>query len=226
MSYTKQHKMLLQVIMHEGLLEESKAKQLVIELFNNDEISLVINQINKKLQPLNMLIKKAECEITGQVYWIYVDTVIDEVNRFQEEFSKAQLALLRNIFSEIITSNDGRIQSTTCLNLCSLPDVKLTKTNAEEFLEDIVDRKWLIYKNGYYYMGVRSIAELMPYFKDSYGSNLRTCSLCKQVIFHGEKCSNCESRLHSNCLKRCAMVQNPVKCPNCNTVFPDINSSE
>lgn len=66
--------------------------------------------------------------------------------RFQSEFSKDQLALLRNIFSEIITSNNGCIQSTICLNLCSLPDIKISKAKAEEFLDDIVNRKWLAYK--------------------------------------------------------------------------------
>ncbi|OAD58974.1 Non-structural maintenance of chromosomes element 1 like protein [Eufriesea mexicana] len=168
MVYSTQHKILLQALMNE----------------DNDKVSTIINQINEQLQPLNMLIKKAQCEITGQLYWILISTVLDEITRFQTEFSKGQLALLRAIFSEIITSDNGYIQSTTCLNLCSLPDVKLSKAEAEEFLDDIVKRKWLSYKDGYYYMGVRSITELMPYFRATYGSNLNVCYLCKQVIFH------------------------------------------
>lgn len=128
-------------------------------------------------------------------------------SRYQTEFSKEQLALLRTMFSEIITSRDGCIESTICLNLCSSLDIKMSKAGAEKFLEDIVNRKWLIYKvlikiqntlqyyvinfiflwhlqDGYYYMGVRSITELMPYFRATYESNLNTCCLCKQVIFH------------------------------------------
>ncbi|XP_017754253.1 PREDICTED: non-structural maintenance of chromosomes element 1 homolog [Eufriesea mexicana] len=225
MVYSTQHKILLQALMNEGLLIENKAKDLVIKLFNNDKVSTIINQINEQLQPLNMLIKKAQCEITGQLYWILISTVLDEITRFQTEFSKGQLALLRAIFSEIITSDNGYIQSTTCLNLCSLPDVKLSKAEAEEFLDDIVKRKWLSYKDGYYYMGVRSITELMPYFRATYGSNLNVCYLCKQVIFHGKKCSNCESSFHLYCLKRFIIVYNPMKCPNCNMVISDIDLS-
>lgn len=67
-------------------------------------------------------------------------------SRYQTEFSKEQLALLRTMFSEIITSRDGCIQSTICLNLCSSLDIKMSKADAEKFLEDIVNRKWLIYK--------------------------------------------------------------------------------
>lgn len=65
---------------------------------------------------------------------------------FQLEFSQAQLDLLRNIYSEIITSNAGQVSSTWCLNLCSTLNHRLTKAEAEEFLQLLVDRKWLFYK--------------------------------------------------------------------------------
>ncbi|XP_017794882.1 PREDICTED: non-structural maintenance of chromosomes element 1 homolog [Habropoda laboriosa] len=225
MIYSDKHKIVLQTFINEGLLNESKAKDLVINLFNDDEISVVINQINQQLQPLNMLIRKTQCEITGQIYWVLISTVLDEVTRFQTEFSKAQLTLLRTIFSEIITSNNGCIQSTVCLNLCSSLDIKLSKTEAEEFLDDVVKRKWLAYKDGYYYVGLRSITELMPYFRATYEGNLSTCYLCKQVIFHGKKCDNCETFFHLYCLKRYIMIHNPMKCLNCDTIISDIDLS-
>lgn len=33
-------------------------------------------------------------------------------------------------------------------------------------------------------MGVRSIVELLQYFKDTYQDNLHTCTLCKEVLFY------------------------------------------
>lgn len=33
-------------------------------------------------------------------------------------------------------------------------------------------------------MGVRSIAELLQYFKDTYEDNLQICTLCKQELFY------------------------------------------
>ncbi|XP_034181453.1 SMC5-SMC6 complex component Non-SMC element 1 [Osmia lignaria lignaria] len=223
MAYNQQHKIILQTIIHEGFIDENKAKDLVIKLFDTDNVSAVINRINEQLHPLNMLIRKGQCEITGQVYWILISTVLDEVTRFQTEFSEAQLALLRNIFSEIITSSIRCVQSTICLNFCSSPDVKLSKTDAEEFLNDIVQRQWLVYKDGYYYLGVRSITELMPYFRATYENNLSTCCLCKQVIFYGNKCNYCEALLHLYCLNTFAMIHNRVKCPNCNSVITDVD---
>lgn len=225
MVYSKEHKILLQAVMNEGLLEENTAKDLVIKFFSNDNVSAVINEINEQLQPLDMLIKKSQCEITGQAYWVFISTVLDDITRFQEEFSLGQLAVLRNIFSEIITSSNRCVQSTACLNFSSLPDIKLSKTEVEEFLTDIVKRKWLAYKEGYYYMGVKSITELMPYFRATYESNLSTCYLCKQIIFYGEKCDHCKSLLHLYCLKKFAMIQKLLKCPNCDTRLSNVDLS-
>ena len=36
-------------------------------------------------------------------------------------------------------------------------------------------------------MGVRSVVELMPYFRETYQDNFHNCFLCKQVIFHVRK---------------------------------------
>ncbi|XP_017885079.1 non-structural maintenance of chromosomes element 1 homolog [Ceratina calcarata] len=225
MVYDDRHKTLLQAIIHKGLLHETRVKDLSIRLFNDDNVSKRINEINEKLLPVDMLIKKAQCEITGQVYWVFISTVLDDITKFQTEFSKEQLAFVRNIFSEIMGSETGCIESIKCLNLCSIPEVKLSTTNAEIFLEDIVDRKWLIQKDGFFYFGVRTITELMPYFRANFGNNLSVCCLCKQVVFHGKRCDNCDQLVHLYCLKRLSMVHNPIKCPNCNKVIKDMDFS-
>jgi len=41
-----------------------------------------------------------------------------------------------------------------------------------------------IFQDGKFYMGVRSIAELLQYFKDTYEDNLQICTLCKQELFY------------------------------------------
>lgn len=161
-----------------------------------------------------MLIKTVTCEVAGDTYWALTSTTLQDLNTFQIEFSKDQLALLRKIFSEIITS-DGFISSTACLNFCSLLDTKLLKIDANEFLDDVVKRKWLFLKNGQYYMGVRSIAELMPYFKATYEDSLQSCSICKEIIFFGKKCTHCETIMHLACLKKYAKVTRSCRCATC-----------
>ncbi|KAK2585469.1 hypothetical protein KPH14_010127 [Odynerus spinipes] len=213
--YTKSHKIFLQTIMQDGVLHYEDSKELVITLFGNDHVVETVNEINKQLQPLNMLIKTVTCEITGETYWALTNTVLPDVNIFQVEFSRSQLELLRQIFSKIITESDGCVSSITCLNLCLSLDTKMLKTDANEFLDDVVKRKWLFLKNGQYYVGVRSIAELMPYFKATYEDSLHTCSLCKEIIFFGKRCTHCETMMHLTCLKKYVEVTHSPNCVTC-----------
>ncbi|XP_050458680.1 non-structural maintenance of chromosomes element 1 homolog [Cataglyphis hispanica] len=215
MVYSKEHKIVLQSIMHEGALLENRVKELISKLFGHENTAQVLNEINAKLQPLYMIVKCINCEVTGHSYWVWASTVQDKTARFHPEFSQAELALLRNVYSEIVTSNNGHVSSTWCLNLCSTLNVKLTKASAEEFLYEMVNKKWLACKSGKYYMGVRSIVELLQYLKDTYQDNLHICTLCKEVLFYGEKCEQCNTTTHIHCLKNYAMTRGGLECPNC-----------
>ncbi|XP_011640499.1 non-structural maintenance of chromosomes element 1 homolog [Pogonomyrmex barbatus] len=219
MVYTKEHKCILQAVMHEGALHEDEIRELVIRLFDHNNIKKVLSEINAKLQPLYMTIKCTTCEITGQSYWIFTSTIQDKTASFHPEFSQAELALLRNVYSEIVTSNNGCISSTFCLNLCSSLNMKLTKADADKFLHEMVNRKWLYCKDGKYYMGVRSIAELLQYFKDTYEDNIQICTLCKQELFYGEKCNKCNTITHIYCLENYSRNRG-VGCPNCHHLMP------
>ncbi|KYN31874.1 Non-structural maintenance of chromosomes element 1 like protein [Trachymyrmex septentrionalis] len=214
MPYSEQHKTVLQAVIHEGALHEDRGKELVIRLFDHNNTAQILSEINAKLQPLCMTIKRINCEITGELYWIFMSTVQDKTASYVSHFSQTELALLRNVYSEIITSDNSYVSSTFCLNLCSSLNAKLTKTDAELFLLEMVDRQWLYCKDGKYYMGVRSIAELLQYFKDTYEENLQICTLCKQELFYGDKCDKCDAITHVFCLKNYAR-DHSLGCPNC-----------
>lgn len=215
MVYSEKHKVVLQSIMHEGALDENRGRELISKLFGHNNTAQVLVEINAKLQPLHMIVKCVNCEVTGQLYWVWTSTMQDKIASFHPEFSQAELTLLRNIFSEIVTSSNGYVSSTWCLNLCSSLNQKLTKANAQEFLHEMVNRKWLLCEGGKYYMGVRSIVELLQYFKDTYQESLQTCILCKQILFHAEKCDQCNTTTHVYCLKNYAKTRGNSECPNC-----------
>ncbi|XP_032679145.1 non-structural maintenance of chromosomes element 1 homolog [Odontomachus brunneus] len=217
MEYNNNHKIILQTVIHEGALKEDRGKELVNTLFGHNNTAQILSRINTKLQSLNMIIKCINCEVTGQLYWVFA-SISQETVKFQLEYSEAELALLNNIYSAIVTSDDGHVSSTWCLNLCSSLNVKLSKDKAQTFLQDMVEKKWLFCKNGQYYMGVRSIGELSQYFKDSHGDKLHTCTLCKEVLFYGEQCKQCNSMTHIYCLNAYTRGKRNLGCPNCNNV--------
>ncbi|EFN82937.1 Non-structural maintenance of chromosomes element 1-like protein [Harpegnathos saltator] len=136
MAYSDKHKIILQTILHE----------------EHNNVALVINAINAKLQHLNMAIKYINCEIDGKTYWILTNTVQDAIKGLYIGCSKAELDLLRNIYSTIASSSEGYVSSTWCLNLCSSLKVKLSKDNAQLFLNDMVEKKWLSWKVYFFYI--------------------------------------------------------------------------
>ncbi|KAL0119241.1 hypothetical protein PUN28_009671 [Cardiocondyla obscurior] len=225
MVYGKEHKIILQTVMNEGALLENRVNELIMKLFDHNNTTKILREINAKLQPLYMTIKCINCEVTGQLYWIFVNTVEDKTTSLQSEFSQAELSLLRSVFSEIVTSNSHCISSTFCLNLCSSLNQKLTKTSAEEFLHEMVIRKWLCSKGGKYYMGVRSIAELLQYFKDTYEEKFKICSLCKQELLYGQKCNNCNAVTHIHCLENCTRTDG-LGCPSCHQPMPELSHNQ
>jgi len=223
--YDKRHKIVLQTIMNEGALHEERGKELIIRLFDHNNTAKILSEINKKLRPLYMTVKCITCEVTGELYWVFVYTMQDKTTNFCSEFSQAELALLRKVYSEIVSSSNGYVSSTFCLNLCSSLNQKLTKAHADKFLHEVVDRKWLCCKNGKYYMGVRSIGELLQYFKDTHEDNLQTCTLCKQEVFYGKKCNKCNAIIHTYCFENYAENSN-LGCPNCHHPISEHNNSE
>ncbi|XP_015605474.1 uncharacterized protein LOC107272642 isoform X2 [Cephus cinctus] len=185
MAYDNKHKALLQQIIEKGVMLNEEAQRLTVKLFDNDNVLLFANVLNSKLQTLNMEVKSVTCELSGDKYWMLSSTVQYDVAKCQTEFSPGELQLLRKIFTIIIESDTGSVSSINCLNLCSSLKSELSISNAQDFLTKMVELKYLFLKDGIFFMGVRSIGELMPYFRAYYEQDtFHTCFLCKQVIFH------------------------------------------
>ncbi|XP_031782628.1 non-structural maintenance of chromosomes element 1 homolog [Nasonia vitripennis] len=147
-----------------------------------------------------MLMKCCICELSGEKYWSVVGTTHEENLSILSKFSVAQRAFLRDIYSEIVSSENGSISSTDGLNLTRTIGVKLSMGEADAFLKDLYKGKWLCIKNGYFYMGVQSILEVMPYFRATYENNFHNCQLCKEIIFHAKRCEHCDKGFLNYCL--------------------------
>ncbi|XP_058790267.1 non-structural maintenance of chromosomes element 1 homolog [Phymastichus coffea] len=223
MVYDNRHRVFLQAIMQGGAVLDQTAKTMFIRIFReNLDMSSTISVINDKLSTIAMSMKTGMCEITGQTYWCVVGTLHEDSIKIPCEFSKAQQAFLKEVYSQIINADDGCISSIDCLRLIHNLDTKFTATDAESFLKNVTRNKWLHCQNGFYYMGIRSIIELMPYFRATY-ENFHNCHLCKDVLFYGFKCEHCNKTYHFYCISRKIAAQQEDKCPNC---FENMDCSE
>lgn len=224
MVYNDRHRKIVQTLMTSSMDEES-LRALCIETFNDESVEKIVSEINEYIsQELpHISICSVRCELTGEQYWVYNSThagakeTNDMPKLSSHNWPESKISFVKNVFYEIITSESGCIQSTHCLNLSSLPDVKLYKKDAEELLNMLTEENWLSCKDGQYYVGPKSAVTLLPYFKDNYNDYIKACSLCKQTVFHGEKCRHCCGTVHIYCLKNFISVHNSlVRCPECN----------
>ncbi|XP_066593821.1 non-structural maintenance of chromosomes element 1 homolog [Prorops nasuta] len=214
-SYTKYHKMFLQSLMEETAMKMDVANSLAFTLFNHHKAAKEIAVINQVLDRVKMMIKKMVCDVTGHCYWVLVNTVTDETKILFKPFSKAQTNFIRDTLTEIGMSSEGFKSNMDILNFCS--KLKLSMAEGQMLLDNLVENKWLVVHEGQYYIGVRSKGQLMPFFKSTFGEdNISSCPFCKQTIFYGINCINCESLIHLSCLANFAKTQTTVDCLKCN----------
>lgn len=222
--YGDGHRAFLQIVINNGIVDHTEAVNLISTMFGpQQDFRQVISEVNAKLKPLNMLIKNSICEVTGKKYWIHGSIVYDGSEGFTSIYSPAEIEYLREIFHEILGSENVYIPSIQCLNLSSTLQHKLSRPQAQELLSSIISQKWLHLQDGNFYIGPRSIGELLPYFKTMYEGDFEKCLLCRQVIFYGENCNSCHRRIHIYCLAKYVSTVNTMNCPNCNHVLTPNN---
>ncbi|XP_015113110.1 non-structural maintenance of chromosomes element 1 homolog [Diachasma alloeum] len=207
----------LQVVQTKGVMSDEDVVREVVAIFGDNTTKRQIQMINRRLEPFNMTIKSTNCELTGKNYWVFTANVIDKVMTYPGQFTDVQLEFIRKVFSEIISSEEGYASTMTCINVRSQMTGKFSPTEAEQMLYEMVEQMWLHHQDGKVYIGVRSIGELMPYFKDSYADGLNVCSMCKDTLFHGYRCEECQTAVHLYCLAKAFKYQKNLKCLGCET---------
>lgn len=63
------------------IVPKTKSNFINYRILGHENTAKIINEINLKLQPLYMIIKCMNCEVTGQLYWVWASTVPDNIAR-------------------------------------------------------------------------------------------------------------------------------------------------
>ncbi|XP_011305379.1 non-structural maintenance of chromosomes element 1 homolog [Fopius arisanus] len=205
----------LQVLMTKGVMSQEDVAREIVFIFGDNIVEGQIQMINEKIAPYNFVIKSANCELSGMKYWIFTANVMDKVMNYPGRFTRVQLEYVRKVFSEIINSEEGYISTITCINVRSQMTGQLSATEAESTLTMMIDQMWVHQQGDNVYMGVRSVGELMPYFRESYADGLNACLMCRNTIFHGYRCENCQGVSHLYCIAKAVKYQKNLKCLGC-----------
>ncbi|CAJ0921173.1 unnamed protein product [Ranitomeya imitator] len=186
MAMSESHQRFLQVLMSHGIMEAAAVRTLhrhCCEVhkvhYMHDKLDDFVGVINKHLQPLFMHIKKGTDENNGKRYFSLVNVAENEVTNMAMDYAESELELFRKAMDLIIDSDNGFASSTNILNLADqLQSKKMKKKEVEQLLQNFVQEKWLIEKDGEYSLHTRCIMEMEHYIRSTYQDIVKTCNIC------------------------------------------------
>lgn len=236
-NYGDIHRRFLQVLMNRRMISREDAFRLFCKIYQSEEsdeeeataspcrkdMEWAVSIINKVIKGLNMEIRCAQDEITTAKYYLLINTVDSHISKTFSKFSAAELEFFKTVLSEIVSSEDGCISSTACLNLNSSLSANLTKSDTEAILEKFCKYLWLYQKDGKVHLTILSIVELEPLLLSAYEDYVSICRLCKHIVIQGYRCDNCLALLHLNCVHLYTKgVDRVHSCPVCSADQPEM----
>ena len=177
------------------------------------------------------------CRIFAFVILLKVFRCANKVLKASTAFTETEYNFIKRLVELVIESDSGSVAAIDILNDSGAP---LKMDAKETLLERLKQEKWInivsdFYKvargifvfyflqnDGKVVLGTRLITELEPYIKEVYRGYALECAFCRHICLRGQKCDECELRIHTHCaIKTFADVTRP-KCPgkDCEADWP------
>ncbi|XP_021926806.1 non-structural maintenance of chromosomes element 1 homolog isoform X2 [Zootermopsis nevadensis] len=181
-----------------------------------------VSLINRVIKRFNMEIQCAQDEITSEKCYLFISTVENNITGKYTKYSAVELEFFKKVLFEIVSSENGHVSSTVCLNLNSSLPGNMTKSDIEALIEKFCEDLWLSQKNGKVYLSLLSIVELEPLLTTAYEDSVNICCLCKHLVIQGYRCDKCFALLHLHCARLYTEGANRNTCPACSADQPNI----
>lgn len=200
----------------------------------NAELESQITTINTTIADHGFKIDKKNDEISGELYYIFINTEVDEVIKGGSDYSTNELTCIKSIMDEIIES-PGLSYSISRINAQQTISSLLNRTlnEAHYLIMKLIDDGWfLLTKNDLLVFSIRSLSELKYYLMERFGSDnfgtLLQCKQCDDIVTMGWKCPNneCNISFHHRCLDIFERTNSDIRVcigENCSQVWDSKN---
>ncbi|XP_044729303.1 non-structural maintenance of chromosomes element 1 homolog [Chrysoperla carnea] len=221
--YLDTHRKILQYLMTAGSATIEEVLNVYLSCFDEDvpegdnltNLNEVITKINEVITPFHQEIRTGICEITGNKYFIFINTISNELSRMQKEFKEKDLEYLKLLIEAIMHNPEKRLPEHVYLNIANRVHGNYSQNVAIDFIQDLIWKTYFIELDDCISFGLRFIYECEPYLREEFPDILNECTLCKEFLFNGDKCMSCQVTFHKHCLKK--YISKRKKCPNCQT---------
>uniref|UniRef100_A0A1B6KW66 Non-structural maintenance of chromosomes element 1 homolog n=2 Tax=Graphocephala atropunctata TaxID=36148 RepID=A0A1B6KW66_9HEMI len=210
--FGSRHQLMLQYLLHERMIKKVDLIRVHRDLFEGEsELQSVLATITTKIKPLKMDIKQVICDLTGETYFVLFQTTGESFFPKCCIFTTSQLEFIKQIIIGIVLSTDGAVGKIQSINSCKT----MSKSEAGDAIEYFVKEKIFmeVSKLGLC-LSPLAVVEFEPYLRTGFDGNLLVCDLCKQLVFVGKTCDNCEQKVHLHCLDKWIKSERS-ECPLC-----------
>lgn len=83
-----------------------------------------------------------------------------------------------NVFQELVTEEDHRLNHIYCLNLSST----ISRSSSDALLNKWLEDGYFVQINGFIHFGVKTIQEFRQVFYNDYKDYINICGLCNELI--------------------------------------------
>jgi hypothetical protein len=148
-----------------------------------------ISEINKKLEPFFLQIRKGTTEKKESLYFLVNSKRGEEFAKHASSYSPAEMNLFKDILTNILNQDldsptRGYITMTKALDLSREITPKIDMKSAENVIYKLEEEKWLFIQNKENIsVGVRSAIEMYPWMEETYKDKLRSCKGCQEPVF-------------------------------------------
>lgn len=200
--------------------------QLLDDKTLEDVLKEHITSINSKISSHGFKIDKTRHQVSGQLYYVVINTVSDEVIKGNTNYSVNELDTIKQIIDELVESSSIEF-SIGVVNAIQKVSSGLNKTMKEAgvVITKFIDDGWFsLTFNDRLILSVRSLSELKRYLIDRYGINnsetngkIFSCYQCNEINTLGIGCPmiDCPVSFHYKCFDIYIRNEaNKGRCPN------------
>lgn len=215
MEYTETHRVLLTLlrtckyISHSNLVESFKT---IVERLEPQEpttsydnlLNAHVSAINYRISQHGFKVDKKTNEATGELTYIFVNTISDEVIKQNTDYSAKELEVIKHLVDGIMENEDlcmGRVNAQQTIAL----ETGRTLGEASRFVELLVDLGWFnMTSDERLVLSPRAVAELKNYLISRYGvasdgGKVFICKQCNEIVTMGVFLKDLHQPFHWKC---------------------------
>ncbi|KAI5956224.1 hypothetical protein KGF54_000699 [Candida jiufengensis] len=214
--YNEAHKVLLtyirsiKTISSQDLLD---ALVLISQRLNSGEERITLDLLNQYISDINLeisqqgfKIERKNDENDGILYYIFINTMIDDIMKETTAYSVPELVSIKYIIAEIIDKSNFEFSASknSIQQIVSQHQNKSLR-DSSLFINRLIDDGWLVLTmNDDLILSIKSLCELKQYLIDGFGyiednGKILSCSVCKDLVTLGLFKAENNNAFHRKC---------------------------